>query len=131
MRPPSKPPSKHSAFCLLPSILKTRRLSSIIWKPPPPNTSRRTTHGKTYTDGVSKLIETLAAELERPRELSARVVNYIGGTYGIDYDAIGAFLVEKLPTLEDDELDLILSPVFTPKLNDQAVFAELLGRESV
>ena len=77
------------------------------------------------------LIETLAAELERPRELSARVLNYIGGTYGIDEEAIGAFLVEKLPTLEDDEIDLVLSPAFTPKLADQAVFAELLGRDSV
>ena len=83
------------------------------------------------TDGVSKLIETLAAELERPRELTPRVLNYIGGTYGIDHDAIGAFLVDELPKLEDYELDLILSPAFTPKLADQAVFAELLGRDSV
>ena len=80
---------------------------------------------------MSRLLETLAAELERPRELSARVVNYIGGTYGIDHDAIGPFLVDELPRLEDYELDLILSPVFTPKLVDQAVFAELLGSESV
>jgi hypothetical protein len=80
---------------------------------------------------VSKLLEALAAELERPRELSAKVVNYISTTYGIDYDVIGPFLVEKLPQLEDDELDLALSPVFTPKLTDQAVFAELLGRDSV
>jgi len=62
------------------------------------------------------LIETLAAELERPRELSARVINYIGGTYGVDHDAVGRFLVDELPKLEDYELDLILSPVFTPKL---------------
>lgn len=80
---------------------------------------------------MSKLIETLAAELERPRELSARVVNYIGGTYDIDRDAVGPFLVGELPKLEDYELDLILSPVFTPRLADQAVFAEVLGRESI
>jgi len=80
---------------------------------------------------VSKLLETVAAELERPRELSTRVVNYIGGTYSIDYDAIGSFLVDQLPKLEDYELDLILSPVFTPRLADQAVFAELLGGEAV
>jgi len=77
------------------------------------------------------LIETLATELERPRELSPRVLNYIGGTYGIDHDAIGAFLVDGLPKLEDYEIDLILSPVFTPKLADQAVFAELLGGAGV
>jgi len=80
---------------------------------------------------VSKLVETLANELERPRELSPRVVNYISGTFGIDHDAIGAFLVEQLNQLEDYEIDLVLSPVFTPKLSDQAVFAELLGGKSV
>jgi hypothetical protein len=80
---------------------------------------------------VSKLVEVLAAELERPRELSPRVVNYISGRYGVDYDDVGNFLVEKLPALEDDEIDLILSPAFTPILTDQAVVAEVLGRDSV
>ena len=80
---------------------------------------------------MSKLTETLAAELERPRELSARVVNYIGGTYDIDQDAVGPFLLAELPKLEDYEVDLILSPVFTPKLADQAVFAEVLGGDSI
>jgi hypothetical protein len=80
---------------------------------------------------LSKLVETLAGELERPRELSVRVLNYIGGTYGLDQDGIGDFLVSELPKLEDDEIDLILSPVFTPKLADQAIFAELLGRDSI
>ena len=80
---------------------------------------------------MSPLLETLAAELERPRELSPRVLNYIGGTYGIDHDAIGIFLLEQLPGLEDYEIDLILSPVFTPRLADQAPFAELLGTTPV
>ena len=78
-----------------------------------------------------QLLETIAAELERPRELSARVMNYISGHYGIDDAAIGDFLVHEMSKLEDDEIDLILSPVFTPKLIDQAVFADLLGAESV
>jgi len=80
---------------------------------------------------VSELIETLAAELERPRELSAQVVKHVCGTYGIDGDAVGSFLAGELPKLEDYEIDLILSPVFTPKLADQALFAELLGGEPV
>jgi hypothetical protein len=80
---------------------------------------------------VKKVIEALAAELERPRELTPRVLNYIGGNYDVEHDAIGAFLVEELPKLEDYEIDLILSPVFTPKLSDQAVFAEMLGRDQV
>jgi hypothetical protein len=69
--------------------------------------------------------------LERPRELTPRVLNYINGTYGVDEDAIGAFLVNELPKLEDDEIDLVLSPLFTPKLADQAVFAGMLGAESI
>jgi hypothetical protein len=80
---------------------------------------------------VSKLLETLAAELERPRELSGRVLNYISGNYEVDQAAIGAFLVQELPKLEDYEIDLILSPVFTPKLADQAIFAGLLGGDAV
>src|SRR5262245_24230666 len=80
---------------------------------------------------MASLLETLAAELERPRELSGRVANYICGNYGIDPDDIGRFLLEALPKLEDYEIDLILSPVFTPKFEDQTVFAELLGADSV
>jgi hypothetical protein len=77
------------------------------------------------------LLEKLASELEKPRELTPRVLNYIGGTYGVDHDAIGSFLSNELSKLEEYEIDLILSPVFTPKLSDQAVFAEMLGPESV
>jgi hypothetical protein len=80
---------------------------------------------------VSKLVETLVAELERPRELSSRVLNYIEGTYGIDHDAIGGFLTDRLPHLEDYEIDLVLSPVFTPKLADQAVVAAVLRGDSL
>jgi hypothetical protein len=80
---------------------------------------------------VSALLETLATELERPRELSPRVLNYIQGTYDVDNNAVGAFLVNELARLEDDAIDLILSPVFTPRLADQAVFAQLLGRDSI
>jgi hypothetical protein len=80
---------------------------------------------------VAPLVETIAAELEHPRELSSRVLNYISGHYGVDEDAIGSFLTNELPKLEDYEIDLVLSPVFTPKLSDQAIFADLLGTESI
>jgi len=81
---------------------------------------------------VSTLIETLAAQLERPRDLTVQVANYLNNNYDVvDEDHIGPFLAERLPALEDYEHDLILSPLFTPKLADQAIFAEQLGRESV
>ena len=80
---------------------------------------------------MSKLIEALAAQLERPREVTVQVSNYLTGTHEVERDALGTFFAEKLPGLEDYEHDLILSPLFTPKLADQAIFANLLGRESV
>ncbi len=83
-----------------------------------------------FTD-MTTLLEKIAAELKRPRTLSARVTNHIVQTYGIDHDAVGRFLADELTGLDDYEIDLMLSPVFTPKLSDQAVFAELLGGNSV
>jgi hypothetical protein len=80
---------------------------------------------------VSKLIEALADQLERPREVTIQVSNHLLGNYDVERDADGAFLEEKLPGLEDYEHDLILSPLFTPKLADQAIFADLLGMKSV
>jgi hypothetical protein len=80
---------------------------------------------------VKSLVEILADELERPRELSVQVVNHLCGTYGIDREAAGSFLVHELSGLEDYEIDLILSPLFTPKLTDQAVFAESLGKDAI
>jgi hypothetical protein len=80
---------------------------------------------------VSTLLEVLATQLERPRDITTQVATYLNGNYDVERDAIGAFLAEKLPALEDYEHDLILSPLFTPKLADQAIFADLLGKESV
>jgi len=58
-------------------------------------------------------------------------MNYIQGTYDIDHNEVGVFLADKLQSLEDYEVDLVLSPLFTPKLSDQAIFADLLGRDSI
>lgn len=80
---------------------------------------------------MSKLLDALVAELERPRDVSAQVLNHLVGTYGLTREAIGPFLINELPKLEDYEVDLILSPLFTPTLKDQATFAELLGRDSI
>jgi len=83
------------------------------------------------TDDVPSLIDTIAAELERPRAITSQVAKHLDGAYGIERDAIGPFLEDRLPKLEDDEHDLILSPLFTPKLSDQAVFAELLAGHAI
>jgi hypothetical protein len=80
---------------------------------------------------VTNLLEPLAAELEHPRKVTAQVVNHVVGTYGLTREELGAFFTNELPKLEDYEIDLILSPLFTPGLRDQSIFANLLGRESV
>jgi hypothetical protein len=80
---------------------------------------------------VQQLLTTLAAELERPRRITAQVAKHLSGTYGVGRDGIAAFLVHELPGLEEYEVDLTFSPLFTPTLSDQAVFAELLGPVAV
>lgn len=80
---------------------------------------------------MATLVELLISELERPRAVTRQVIDHIAGTYDIEREAIGEFLGERLPKLEDYEHDLILSPLFTPKLADQALFAELLGEETI
>ena len=80
---------------------------------------------------MTNLLETLAAELERPRAVSPQVIKHIVGTHGVSREDIGAFLIEALPKLEDYEVDLVFAPLFTPTLGDQSVFAELLGKASV
>ena len=80
---------------------------------------------------MSPLLETLAAELARPREITPQVLDHLSGTYGLNREGLGAFLTAELTKLEDYEIDLILSPLFTPALKDQAIVAGLLGCESV
>lgn len=77
------------------------------------------------------LLPLLVTELERPREVSAQVVTHLIGTYDLSRDELGAFLTNELAKREDYEIDLILSPLFTPTLRDQSIFAELLGRDAL
>jgi hypothetical protein len=87
--------------------------------------------GEVDSRHVPPLLELLTAELERPRQISPQVVNHIVETYGLTREEIGAFLTNELTKLEDYEIDLILSPLFTPTLRDQSGFADLLGSDSI
>lgn len=78
-----------------------------------------------------ELTTRLAEELERPRPLPAQVVRHLTTTYDLDTEALGAFLSDRLDGLEDYEVDLILSPMFTPAFSDQALFAPMLGTEAL
>ncbi len=80
---------------------------------------------------MKPLIDVLVLELERPRALTPQVIKHIAGTHGVGRDDLSRFLVEDVPKLEDFEIDLLFSPLFTPSLQDQTPFAELLGASSV
>lgn len=80
---------------------------------------------------MTPLLETIAAALERPREITAQVGKHLQDAHGVAREVVGAFLEVELPKLEDYEVDLILAPLFTPTLNDQVLVAELLGDESI
>jgi len=77
------------------------------------------------------LIDSLAAALERPREVTPQVSHHVIETFGIARETVGDFLVNEMARLEDYEVDLILAPLFTPTLSDQAAFAELLGGDAI
>jgi len=83
------------------------------------------------TPPMLSLLPILAAELERPRIVTAQVARHLADTHGVARENFGVFLVDELPGLEDFEIDLILSPLFTPTIWEQSVIAEFLGCESV
>lgn len=80
---------------------------------------------------MTSLVETIAAGLERSREVTAQVAKHLADAHGVAREQAGVFLTDELPRLEDYEVDLILAPLFTPTLNDQAMVAELLERKSI
>lgn len=80
---------------------------------------------------MSALLELIAAGLERPRPLSELVYKHLSAQHGIGRDEAARFLQEELPKLEDFEVDLALSSVFTPTLADQAPIAGYLVDQRV
>ncbi len=76
-------------------------------------------------------VDAVAAELERPRPLLKQVVDHLASHYSVSRDELGAFFTEQLEQLEDYEIDLLFSPLFTPSLAEQAVFSELLDRQTL
>ncbi len=77
------------------------------------------------------VFERLIVELERPRPLTGQVLRHLAATYGIGLNEAGDFLDRELPGFDDSAVDLALSSLFTPKLQDQAVFADLLLDQSI
>ena len=76
-------------------------------------------------------VDAVATELERPRPLLKQVVDHLASHYSVSRDELGAFLAEQLGALEDYEIDLLFSPLFTPSLAEQAAFSELLDHQTL
>jgi len=80
---------------------------------------------------LKPLIDAIANELERARPLIPQVIKHLASAHSVDRGDVESFLSTQVPTLEEYEIDLIFSPLFTPSLADQAVFAQRLGAGAV
>jgi hypothetical protein len=73
-----------------------------------------------------ELIAALVQALECPRPLSTQVLQHLEDAHGVPRGEAAAFLTGRLSDLEDFEVERILSPLFTPSLEDQAAVAPIL-----
>ena len=80
---------------------------------------------------MQAFVDAVAAELERPRALLKQVVDHLASHYSVSRDELGAFFTSQLDALEDYEVDLLFSPLFTPTLTDQSLFSDLLDGQTL
>ena len=80
---------------------------------------------------MQAFVVAVAVELERPRALLKQVVDHLASHYSVSRDELGAFFTSQLDALEDYEVDLLFSPLFTPTLTDQSLFSDLLDRQTL
>ena len=80
---------------------------------------------------MQTFVDEITAELERPRPLLKQVVDHLASHYSVSRDELGEFFTGQLAALEDYEIDLLFSPLFTPTLAEQATFSELLDRQTL
>ena len=80
---------------------------------------------------MQAFVDAVATELERPRPLLKQVVDHLASHYSVSRDELGGFFTDRLGALEDYEIDLLFSPLFTPSLTEQAAFSGLLDRETL
>jgi hypothetical protein len=77
---------------------------------------------------MNNFVDAIAAELERPRPLPKQVSEHVSSHHSVSRDEVGPFLENEMEKLEDFEVDLVLSPIFTPGLSEQAVFSDLIDQ---
>ncbi len=70
-------------------------------------------------------------KLAEPRPLTPQVLGHLLSQHEVASDQVTSWLRENLPQLEPYELDLLLSPLFTPGLEQRLCFEEVLGDSSL
>lgn len=85
-----------------------------------------------------ELLQTICSELSAERTLTAQVLNWLSGHHDVTPDALGDYFKRVRETttveidgVEDYEIDVAFSPLFTPRLRDRARYAKLLDRVTV
>ena len=73
-----------------------------------------------------ELIRMIENELVKPKQITEQVINHILSHYSYTLDQIDEFFDKELEKLEDYEIDLLFSPIFTPKISDKAIFSKIL-----
>lgn len=65
--------------------------------------------------------------LTRPREVTAQILDFLLAHHDVTGDDVARWLRDHLKDLESYELDLLLSPLFTPDFAQRVEFEEVLG----
>jgi hypothetical protein len=73
------------------------------------------------------ILEVLRVDLTAPRILLAQVLDEIADRHGYPENRLPLFFTEKLPQLEDYEVDLLFSPQYTPAEHNRLEYIPLLG----
>ncbi len=78
-------------------------------------------------EAIEAILEQLKKDLTRPRQVTEPISVDITNRYDVPGDAIGTFFTERLQQLEDYEVDITLSSLFTPTQEDRIPYMTLLG----
>ncbi|MEB3286541.1 MAG: hypothetical protein VKJ04_03450 [Vampirovibrionales bacterium] len=76
---------------------------------------------------IAEVEKQIREDLTHPRFLIEQVVSEISARHEYPIDRLGEFFNDKYAKLEDYEVDLVFSPLFTPNWEDQLRYAKLLG----
>lgn len=75
---------------------------------------------------MTDLQDAIHADLASPRTLPTQVAVHLGSHHEVEADHIVAFFKNDFPDLEDYQVDLILSPAFTPGLQEQSRYSRFV-----